>query len=111
MGLFAEAGASYFNLDFFEARDRDYVAARESVSFNLDIIPKRIKCFHLHELYYSLDESKTYYLSSEQGFRLLLFRNFFAKFQVDFDYYSKPAPGKEKADISYIGSLGYEFEF
>jgi len=111
MGLFAEAGASYFNLDFFEARDKDYVAARESVSFNLDIIPKRIKFFHLHELYYSLDESKTYYLSSEQGFRLLLFRNFFAKFQVDFDYNSKPAPGKEKADISYIGSLGYEFEF
>jgi len=111
IGLFAEAGASYFNVDFFEARDRDYVGARESLSCNLDIIPKRIKFFHLHELYYSLDESKTYYLSSEQGFRLLLFRNFFAKFQVDFDYNSKPAPGKEKADISYIGSLGYEFEF
>ena len=111
IGLFAEAGASYFNVNFFEARDSDYVAARESVSFNLDIIPKRFKFFHLHELYYSLDESKTYFLSSEQGFRFLLFRNFFANFQVDFSYTSKPAPGRERADIAYIGSLGYEFEF
>jgi putative salt-induced outer membrane protein YdiY len=109
--LFAEAGVSYFNVDFMGARDTDYAAARESMGFTVDILPKRIKFFHLHELYYSLDESKTYYLSSEQGFRLLLFRNFFAQFQVDFDYNSKPAPGKEKADISYIGSLGYEFEF
>jgi putative salt-induced outer membrane protein YdiY len=111
ISLFAEAGASYFNVDYIEARDEDYIAARESLSFNLDIIPKRLKFFHLHELYYSLDESKTYLLSSEQGFRLLLFRNFFAKLQVDFDYNSNPAPGKEKADISYIGSLGYEFTF
>lgn len=111
INLFAEAGISNFNEDFMEARDRDYAAARESMSFNVDIVPKRIKFFHLHELYYSLDESKTYYLSSEQGFRLLLFRSFFAQFQVDFDYNSKPAPEKEKADISYIGSLGYEFEF
>jgi hypothetical protein len=50
-------------------------------------------------------------LSSEQGFRFLLFRNFFASFQMDFSYNSKPAPGKEKADIAYIGSLGYAFEF
>jgi len=63
------------------------------------------------KLYYSLDESQTYYVGSEQGFRLLLFRNFFANFQVDFFYKSKPAPGKEKADSAYIASLGYEFEF
>jgi len=111
ISLFAEAGASYFNVDYIKARDEDYIAARESLSFNLDIIPKRLKFFHLHELYYSLDESKTYFLSSEQGFRLLLFRNFFAKFQVDFDYNSTPSPGKERTDINYIGSLGYEFEF
>jgi putative salt-induced outer membrane protein YdiY len=111
IGLFAEAGSSYFNVNFFEARDRDYVAARESVGFNLDIIPKRFKFFHLHEFYYSLDESKTYFLSSEQGFRFLLFRNFFANIQMDFSYNSQPAPGREKADFSYIGTLGYEFEF
>jgi len=111
MSLFAEAGASYFNEDFMEAKDRDYVAARESMGLNVDIVLKRIKFFHLHEFYYSLDESKTYFLSSEQGFRFLLFRNFFASFQVDFSYTSKPAPGRKKADIAYIGSLGYEFEF
>lgn len=111
ISLFAEAGASYFNEDFMKAKDRDFVSARESWGLNVDIIPKRIKFFHLHELYYRLDESKTYFLSSEQGFRFLLFRNFFASFQVDFSYSSKPSPGRERADIAYIGSLGYEFEF
>lgn len=109
--LFAEAGISYFNEDFMEAKDRDFSTARESVGFNIDILPKRITFFHLHELYFSLEESKSYYLSSEQGFRLMLFRTFFANFQVDFSYNSKPAPGREKSDIAYIASLGYTFDF
>jgi len=109
--LFAEAGVSYFNEDFTEAEDKSYPSARESMGFEVDIVRDRIKFFHLHEFYYSLKESKSYFISSEQGFRLLLFRNFFAKFQMDFSYNSQPAAGRERADITYIGSLGYEFEF
>ena len=109
--LFAEAGVSYFNEDFMEAEDKSHASARESMGFEVDIVRDRIKFFHLHEFYYSLKESKSYFISSEQGFRLLLFRNFFAKFQVDFSYNSQPAPEREKADFSYIGSLGYEFDF
>ncbi|NIO22133.1 MAG: DUF481 domain-containing protein, partial [Candidatus Aenigmarchaeota archaeon] len=66
--------------------------------------------FHLHEFYYRWEQSDSYYLSSEQGLRFLLFRNFFASFQVDFDYNSQPAPGREKKDTRYIASIGYEFE-
>lgn len=109
--LFAEAGVSYFNEDFDKAKDKSYASARESAGFELDILPGRVKFFHLHEFYYSLKESKSYFISSEQGFRFPLFRNFFANIQMDFSYNSKPAPGKEKADIRYIGSLGYEFTF
>lgn len=109
--LFGEVGASYFNEDFMEAKDKHFVAARESMGFEVDIVRDRIKFFHLHEFYYSLEESKSYFISSEQGFRFLLFRNFFANIQMDFSYNSQPAPGREKADFSYIGSLGYEFEF
>jgi len=109
--LFFEAGVSYFNEDFMEAEDKSYASARESVGFEVDIVRDRIKFFHLHEFYYSLKESKSYFISSEQGFRFPLFRNFFANIQLDFSYNSKPAPGRKKADTRYIGSLGYEFTF
>ena len=108
--LFAEVGVSYFNEDFMESEDQKSASARESTGFNFDIVPKRIKFFHLHEFYYRWEQSDSYYLSSEQGLRFLLFRNFFANFQVDFDYNSQPAPDREKKDIRYIISIGYEFE-
>jgi putative salt-induced outer membrane protein YdiY len=109
--LFAEVGVSYFNEDFMEAEDQKSTSARESIGFTFDIVPKRIKFFHLHEFYYRWDKSDSYFFSSEQGLRFLLFRNFFANFQVDFDYNSQPAPGTEKSDTRYIAGIGYEFEF
>jgi putative salt-induced outer membrane protein YdiY len=109
--LFTEVGVSYFNEDFMEAEDQKSASARESTGFTFDIVPKRIKLFHLHEFYYRWEKSDSYYLSSEQGLRFLLFRNFFANFQVDFDYNSQPAPGREKKDTRYIASIGYEFDF
>jgi putative salt-induced outer membrane protein YdiY len=109
--LFAEVGVSYFNEDFMEADDQKSPSGRESTGFTFDIVPKRIKVFHLHEFYYRWDQSDSYFFSSEQGLRFLLFRNFFANFQVDFDYNSQPAPGTEKKDTRYIAGIGYEFEF
>ncbi len=48
---------------------------------------------------------------AEQGLRSTLFRNFFARFEVDYRYHRQPAPGRKNADIRYIASLGYEFSF
>jgi len=106
-----EAGVSYLNQDFDEAKDIHYATARESVRFDFDILPERIRFFHLHELYYSLEESDEYYFRAEQGLRFLLFRNFFASFEADYSYVRNPAPGRLNADVIYIASLGYEFSF
>ena len=109
--LFAETGVSYFNEDYAESKDEQYTAARWSVGLGYEVVPERVKFFHLHEGYYSLEESGAYYVRSEQGFRLPLVRNFFANFQVDYSYNSEPAPGKEKFDVVYIFGLAYEYEF
>jgi putative salt-induced outer membrane protein YdiY len=109
--LFLEAGVSYFNEDLDKAEDKSHASARESVGFEMDIVRERITFFHLHEFYYSLEESKTYYISSDQGLRFRLVKGFFANIEMDFSYNSQPAPGKEKTDFRYIGSLGYEFTF
>ncbi len=109
--LFIEAGVSYFSEDFDIAEDDSYFSARESTGFEFAIVPERIRFFHLHEFYYSLEESDSYYLFSEQGFRFLLFANFFANFELDYSYTRQPAPGKENSDTTFIASLGYELNF
>jgi putative salt-induced outer membrane protein YdiY len=108
--LFAEAGISYFNEDYEVGEDDSYSAARWSVGFDHELVPERLKVFHLHEGYYSLEEG-SYYIRSEQGLRFPLVRHFFANFQVDHKYNSDPAPGREKSDTAYIFGLGYEYEF
>ncbi len=109
--LFFEAGVSYFNKDFEIAEDESYAAARESMGLNYDIVPDRIRFFHLHEFYQSLEDSDEYYFRADQGLRFILFRNFFASFEVDYSYDRQAAPGRKNADILYIASLGYEFSF
>jgi putative salt-induced outer membrane protein YdiY len=109
--LFVEAGVSYFNEDYDVAEDDHYTSARESMGFEFQIVPERIRFFHLHELYYSLEESDSYYLRSEQGFRFLLFRNFFANVQVDYNYNRQPAPGRRNYDANTIFGLTYERTF
>ncbi len=109
--LFGEAGVSYFNEDFDVAEDEHFASLRWSVGFNFEILPDRIKFFHLHEGYYSLEESNSYYIRTEQGFRLSLVRSLFANFQVDYKYNSQPAPGNRKYDTLYIFGLGYEYNF
>jgi putative salt-induced outer membrane protein YdiY len=109
--LFGELGLSYVNEDFDVGEDNDYNSGRESVGFTFQVIPERITFFHLHELYFGLDESDQYYFRAEQGVRFVLFRNFFANFQANYAYTRQPAPGRKNADLLYIAGLGYEFSF
>jgi len=109
MSLAAEAGPSYYQEDFRQAEDQNYSTGRWSIAFQHDIIPKRLKFFHLHEGYVSLEKSNAYYFRSEQGFRIPVAKNFFANFQVNYNYNSQPTPGKRKDDTTYIFGLAYDF--
>ena len=109
--LFAEVGVSYFNEDYDEGEDQHYTSGRWSVGFDYELLPERVKFFHFHEGYHSLQESGSYYLRSEQGFRFLLIGNLFANIEVDYDYNNKPLAGKDKSDTTYIFGLAYEHAF
>jgi putative salt-induced outer membrane protein YdiY len=109
--LFAEVGVSYFNEDYEEVEDQHYTSGRWSVGLDYELLPERVKFFHLHEGYYGFDESDSYYIRSEQGFRFLLIGNLFANFELDYDYNNRPLAGKEKSDATYIFGLAYEQAF
>jgi putative salt-induced outer membrane protein YdiY len=111
ISLFVETGISYFSEDFNEAEDQQYASARWAVGLDYEIIPKRLKFFHSHEGYYSLEKSGAYYIRSQQGFKVPLVEKLYANFELDYDYNSKPARGIEKGDSTYIFGLGYESNF
>jgi len=109
--LFIEGGLSYLDEDFDRDPDNKYFAARESLGLNYYIVAERVEFYHLHEFYYSLEESDNYYLWSEQGFRVRLVGDFFFNFEWDYSYNRQPAPGKKSADSAFIASLGYALNF
>ncbi len=109
LGLYTEAGLSHVDENYENAENRSYASGRWSVSFDWQIVPDRIKFFHLHEGYVRADDTADFYIRSQQGLRFTLIDNFFCSIEADYDYKNKPAPGKKNADLKYLLGLGYEF--
>ncbi len=110
ISLFAEAGISYVNENRAVSVNQDYTSGRWSVGFNWQIIPDRLKFFHLHEGYVRMEDPDEFFLRSQQGFRLPLVQSFYATFEFDYDYNNRPALGKKNSDRRYIFGLTYEFD-
>ncbi|MBL6971341.1 MAG: DUF481 domain-containing protein [Desulfobacterales bacterium] len=110
LSLFAEAGISYVNENRAVSQNQDYTSGRWSVGFDWQMIPDRLKFFHLHEGYIRMEDPDDFFLRSQQGFRLPLVQSFYATFEFDFDYNHRPAPGTKNNDRRYIFGLTYEFE-
>ena len=109
LSLYAEAGASHVDEDYEDAEDRSYASGRWSVGLQWQILPDRVRFFHLQEGYVSLEDTEDFYIRTEQGFQLPLIDHFFCNIQVDYDYKNRPAPDKEKEDLRYLIGLGYSF--
>ncbi len=108
--LFVEAGISYLNEDYITGDDRQNASGRWSVGLNYDIIPERLKLFHLQEGYYTPGPS-TWYFRTQQGFRMPLIGNYSVNFEVDWKFNSRPDPGKQKSDVYVILGLTYQYAY
>ena len=102
--------ANEFDEDFKKSPDQQYVSGRWSVKIDWAIYPGRIVLFHYHEGYPSLERASDFYLTTEQGVRLSIIKNFFAALQINYRYDNTPPPGRERSDTVYLISLGYNFD-
>ncbi len=107
---YAEIGVAYFDEDFKSSPDQQYVSGRWSFKLDWPILPEKIVLFHLHEGYPSLERSKDIYLTTEQGVRFTILKNFVATAQVHWRWDNTPSPGFERSDTLYLLTLGYSFE-
>lgn len=110
MTFYTEAGVSYFNEDFRVASDTSSIRGRVAMKFNWPMLDDRITLYHYDEFYPSLENTKNYYLTMDNGIRFKIFEGFVSGFQVTTRYNNRPAPGTGDTDNLYLFTLGYSFD-
>lgn len=110
MTLYAEAGLAYFNEDFRVANDAASTRARASVKFNWPLFDDRMTIYHFSEFYPSLQNTKNYYLTMDNGVRFKIIDGFVSSLQVTTRYNNTPPPGTGNTDNLYLFTLGYSFD-
>lgn len=110
MTLYAEAGIAYFNEDFRTADDASSLRGRWSLKLNWPILDDRVTFYHFDEVYPSLQNTKNYYLTMDNGVRFRIFEGFVSGFQVTTRFNSNPARGTGDTDNLYLLTLGYNFD-
>lgn len=118
LNLSLEAGPDYVNLDFYDfpfdcnnagncgngpLQDRSGIAGRWAVNYDQFIFNRTVQLFHTHEGLVSDD----LFIRSRTGFRVPIWNGIQFTNEIQVDYLSKPAPGKENVDTRYLFSLGY----
>jgi len=110
LSLYAEAGLSYFNEDYINVGDTTSLRGRWAVRLNWPMLDERMTFYHYQEFYPSLENTKDYYMSMDNGVRFKLFAGFVSGIQVTTRYNSNPAPGTGDTDNLYLMTLGYSFD-
>ena len=110
MTLYAELGASYFNEDFKTAPDDTSFRARWSVKFDWTLFDDRVTFYHNQEGYQSLQNSRDWYLTMDNGVRLKIIKGFVSGVQVTTRYNNNPPANTTDTDNLYLMTLGYSFD-
>jgi len=108
--LSLDAGASYVNNDYIQAKDGGYAAGRWGVIFEYFLLKKALQFFHNHTGLQSFESSDDLLIYTQTGFRIPLYKNLNSTIQYNYDYDKSPAPGREKEDSAFIFTLGYQWE-
>ena len=110
MTFYTEVGLAYFNEDFKLANDTSSIRARVALKLNWPIFDDRMTLYHSSELFPSLENSKDYYLSMDNGVRFKILDGFVTGIQVTTRYNNQPAVGTATTDNMYLVTLGYSFD-
>ncbi len=123
LNLSIEAGPDYVSVAFYDRpyrcetrlssdpaacdkiQDRRNVAGRWLTRYDQWLWNRAIQLFHTNEGLATSD----LFIRTRTGFRIPLWRGFQFSNEVQVDYFSKPAPDKEKFDTRYLFNIGYGF--
>jgi len=116
LNLSLEAGPAYENVDYYDysldcsafnpcdpLEDKSGMAGRWALNYDQFIFNRTVQLFHFHEGVYSTGV----FIRSGTGFHVPIWNGLQFTNQVQVDYNSDPAPGRESVDTRYLFSAGY----
>jgi len=104
----AEAGLAYFNEEFDDGTEADYLAARVAWKANY-AISETATLNHFGEVFPSLEESDDVYGRADTSVDLKVSDRMNARAQWIFTWDNTPAAGQERVDDLYLLTLGWTF--
>jgi putative salt-induced outer membrane protein YdiY/Cu/Ag efflux protein CusF len=121
LNLSLEAGPDYVSTNFYDTAfdcskylitnplacnkisDTSGIAGRWAVNYDQFVWNRNVQLFHTHEGLVS----DALFIRSRTGFRVPIWNGIQFTNEVQVDYFSKPAPGKENTDMRYMFTIGY----
>jgi putative salt-induced outer membrane protein YdiY len=119
LNLSLEAGPAYVNVDFYDRslictpaqnlingcrlNDTSGIAGRWALNYDQFVFNRAVQLFHSHE---GLADTGLF-IRSRTGFRVPIWNGIQFTNEVQVDYFSKPAPGRQSVDTRYMFSVGY----
>lgn len=117
LNLSLEAGPAYVNVDFYDQSlvctkiptslcnltDQSGIAGRWAFNYDQFVFNRNVQLFHNHE---GLVDGSLF-VRSRTGFRVPIWNGIQFTNEVQVDYFSEPAPGRQSLDTRYLFSIGY----
>ena len=106
--LSLDGGLGYVGESHTLEPDRNYWAARESVTYEYWLIRKRLQFFHQHDGYFGLTGDDNLFIKTRSGLRVNLTGGLIMTGQLGLDYDRRPVPGQRNTDRTFAITLGYQ---
>lgn len=95
---------------------RNYTTDGDSISGNARLayhfkskLNDKVNVFHNFQYLPGLNNINNYFFSTDAGIRTSITDKLFGEFKVEYQYDSRPAPGRQSSDIRYIAGVGWNF--
>ncbi len=105
----AEAGVAYTIEDYEDEQDREFISGRWAIDYKFWLIEDRLQFFHDHAGIVSLEDVGDILVRSHTGFKYPVYNGIDLLTQVDVDYDTRPAAGRDNMDTRYIVGVGYRW--
>ena len=106
--LSGEAGLSWFNEEFEDSTENDYIAARLAYKWAY-ILSEKWAFEQSGEIFPSLEDSEDIYSKIDSRAKVTLTENMFAQAQWVWDWDNTPAAGNDRSDHLLLITVGWSF--
>ncbi len=106
-----DGGLGYVNEHHELEPDRNYLAARETVTFEHFLFPNRLQVFHEQDGYFGLNGGENVFVRTRSGARINLMSGIIMTGELGVNYDRRPPVGQNHIDRTFAITLGYQFGF